>query len=60
MEEGFTLDHTHGGATPASWVAGAPQKSFWLGLKIKGRPRHEIATWRCRRCDFLESYAIGT
>jgi hypothetical protein len=57
MEEGFVVDRTHGGAAPASWVAGAPEKSFWTGLKLKGRAQLQIAAWRCRKCGYLESYA---
>lgn len=57
MEEGFTLDKTHGGVGAASWVSGLPEKSFWTGLRLKGRTRLDIATWRCRRCGFLESWA---
>ncbi|MBV8685792.1 MAG: hypothetical protein JOZ90_08970 [Alphaproteobacteria bacterium] len=57
MAEGFTLDKIQGGVAAASWVEGTPEKSFWTGLKLKGRARLDIATWRCRRCGYLESYA---
>ena len=57
MAEGFVVDATHGGAAVSSWVEGAPEKSVWTGLKLTGRPRSEIATWRCNRCGFLEHYA---
>lgn len=59
MIAGYVVDHTHGGANVAQWVEGAPDKSFWVGLKLRGKPRLDIATWRCRRCGFLESYAPG-
>lgn len=58
FEPGFTLDlGDHNGRHQASWVEGAPERSFWRGLSIKGRARHRIITWRCGRCGFLESYA---
>jgi hypothetical protein len=57
MERGFVVDEGYGTVTVGEWVAGEPVKSFWAGLKLKGRTRLGIATWRCRRCGFLESYA---
>jgi predicted nucleic-acid-binding Zn-ribbon protein len=57
MEEGYLLEHTHGGMRPVSWLEGPPQKSFWTGLAIKGRANVPIRTFRCTRCGFLESYA---
>jgi hypothetical protein len=57
MEPGFLLDQTYGSSAAVHWVAGAPRKSFWTGLKLKGAQVLEVATWRCRRCGYLESYA---
>ena len=57
MTEGFVLDATHGAVTVSSWVEGAPEKNVWTGVKLTGKPRVEIATWRCNRCGFLEQYA---
>lgn len=58
MEEGFLLDiNQSGGRAVTSWVEGAPQKSFWLGVKIAKRKKIDVQTWRCGRCGFLESYA---
>ena len=57
MAEGFVLDATHGAMTVSSWIAGAPEKSVWTGVKLSGRPRSQITTWRCRSCGFLEHYA---
>ena len=59
MAEGFVLDKTHGGAGVAAWVEGAPMISLWTGVRLTGRPQTRIATWRCRRCGFLENYATG-
>jgi hypothetical protein len=58
MEPGFLLEQTQGGGWAAvHWAAGAPKKSFWTGLSLKGAQVLEVATWRCRRCGYLESYA---
>ena len=39
------------------WVEGAPRKSFWTGLKTKGRESYAVHTYRCAKCGYLESYA---
>ena len=57
MDEGYVVDRTEGGYLVSSWVEGQPEKSFWVGLRIKGRARLPVRTFRCRRCGFLESYA---
>lgn len=57
MVEGFVIDQTHGGRAVSSWLEGAPYKSMWLGIRLKGKTPIEIATWRCSSCGFLESYA---
>jgi hypothetical protein len=57
MTEGFILDFKDGGSRGVSnWIAGVPEKAWW-GIKIRGKAQHEIQTWRCGRCGFLESYA---
>ena len=56
MGEGFIFDHVHeASGTQAEWVEGAPQRSFWTGLK-HGSPR-KVTTFCCPKCGFLESYA---
>ena len=58
MSEGFVADRTHHSAAAVpSWVEGQPERSVWTGLKLGGKPRIDIATWRCGRCGFLEQYA---
>ena len=57
MVQGFVVDKGHGTSTVAAWVEGEPVKSIWTGLKLRGRTTVPIATWRCRKCGFLESYA---
>ena len=58
MDEGYMVDHTHGGSRTVSlWVEGPPERSIWMGLKIADRRSFSVATFRCQRCGFLESYA---
>ena len=57
MIEGFVVDQGHGSRHVSSWVEGRPEKSIWVGVKMHGRTPVEIATWRCLRCFYLESYA---
>ena len=58
MSEGFVLDHGDANATmQQKWIEGEPVKSFWLGLKTKGRDAYEVRTYRCDKCGYLESYA---
>jgi len=59
MEPGFVIDkgQPYGSVSAPEWAEGAPEPSFWTGLKLKGRERHAVVTFRCPRCGFLESYA---
>lgn len=58
MTRGFLLEqNANHGYEPAKWVEGEPVKSFWFGLKLKGRSKLSVETWRCGRCGFLENYA---
>lgn len=57
MERGFVVDQGYGTFAVGEWVAGEPVKSIWTGLKLRGTTRLKVATWRCRRCGYLESYA---
>lgn len=57
MEKGFVLDQTYGAMTQSEWIEGAPERSFWTGLKLKGHTRIPVSTFRCPACGYLESYA---
>ena len=58
MEAGITLDAGHGGELRVQqWVGGPPERSFWFGLKTKGKESFSVRTFRCTRCGYLESYA---
>ena len=57
MGEGFKMDATHGAVLAARWVAGTPERSFWTGTKVTGKERRKVATYRCSKCCYLESFA---
>jgi len=56
MEQGFLLDESYGARKPSKWVEGLPKYRLW-NLKVSGKRQIEIASYRCQRCGFLESYA---
>ncbi|HEX5222203.1 MAG TPA: PF20097 family protein [Verrucomicrobiae bacterium] len=59
METGFVIDRGHGNFRNLPiWVSGAPEHSFWKGLKTGERANLEVCTYRCPACGLLESYAI--
>jgi hypothetical protein len=57
MEQGYVLDQAHGAVRLPQWVAGEPQYSWLRSLKLWGKEKLDVATYRCRRCGYLESYA---
>ena len=57
MEPGFLLDRTHGGTAQGTWVEGAPVRSIWTGLKLKGHHQVPVLTYRCPKCGYLEQRA---
>ena len=58
MDPGIILDYNaHGSMVQSSWVEGAPERSFWEGLKLKGHEKLAVTTYRCTGCGYLESYA---
>lgn len=57
MEEGFILDNTYGARMQSEWVEGAPQRSSWTGIELKGKEHLPVTTFRCGSCGYLESYA---
>lgn len=59
MESGFVGDAGHyNSVQPAVWYSGRPERSFWGGLKLRGRKRIYVQTLRCAGCGYLESYAL--
>lgn len=57
MTEGFIFDQSQGTVFVNSWVEGHPEPSILHGIKISGRRRFNIATYRCEQCGYLESRA---
>ena len=53
MSEGFLLDQTQAYAV-SQWVEGAPIRSLWTGLKLKGKRVVPVLALRCERCGALE------
>ena len=57
MEEGFIQDSYQHQVRVARWIEGTPEKSFWSGIRTKGKRRYDVVVYRCSRCGFLEEYA---
>jgi hypothetical protein len=59
MERGFIIDEGYGKRTVPRWVLGEPEVSMWMGggLKLRGKDKVDVKTYRCKRCGYLESYA---
>ncbi len=57
MSEGFIIDEAHDRYRVTRWQPGKPVKSIWTGVKQVKTDQLPVATWRCDRCGFLESYA---
>lgn len=58
MEEGFGLDaDANHQLSTTKWIEGRPEKSFFSGVKTKGKRQFPITLYRCTRCGFLEAYA---
>lgn len=59
MEPGFVVDHTYGGVAKPEWASGEPQYSIWTGVRLRGRTRYRVITYRCGSCGRLEAFAVG-
>jgi hypothetical protein len=58
LEEGFLLDRSENGRAVARWIEGAPERSVWTGVKLKGRRNLPVSAWRCPRCGLLRFHAL--
>jgi len=57
MQEGLVFDRgDYNMKLKPVWVEGAPEKSFWSGLKTKGKRMFTVRTYRCPQCNYLEFY----
>ncbi len=57
LQQGFVLEDTRNSRGVTRWVEGAPEKSFWFGLNLRGRTTLPVTAHRCPRCGYLELYA---
>ena len=57
QNEGFLLDSAHKAVKVGHWAEGAPEYWVLRILKMRGRRKLPIQSWRCTKCGFLESYA---
>jgi len=57
MEVGVIADQTYGTVLVSTWQEGPPEKNFLGSLKMRGKSRIAITTYRCASCGYLESYA---
>jgi hypothetical protein len=57
LEAGFIEDIAPGAKGFARWVEGALERGIFGGAKLRGRPKWEIAAYRCRNCNHLELFA---
>lgn len=57
MLEGFLLDETEIDRHPVYWIAGEPERSTWVGLKLHGKEIWTVKAFRCPACGLLKTYA---
>jgi hypothetical protein len=60
MLEGYTPGFNGSMRSVPMWIAGAPERSIWTGLKIHDKDKIPIQVFRCSGCGYLESYAKTT
>jgi hypothetical protein len=57
QQEGFLLDSSHNAVRVGHWAEGVPEYWILRVLKMRGRRKLPIQSWRCMRCGKLESFA---
>ena len=57
LEGGFILEASRNGVAVTKWVEGAPERSVWTGLKLKGRRQLPMYAWRCPGCFEVRLFA---
>ncbi len=58
LKEGFLVDSSKNATRVAEWAEGAPQYWVLRILRMRGRRKLPVRSFRCSRCGFLESYAL--
>lgn len=56
MELGFIPDSRDAGYVKPYWHPGAPESSFWTGLKLTPG-KHAVVAHRCPQCGHVELFA---
>jgi hypothetical protein len=56
---GFIRDLNYRRSDSAYWVEGPVERSFFLGVRIRGRRKGEILATRCDSCGRLDLWAPG-
>jgi len=58
MQVGFLLDYAEQNVPfQQTWITGEPDRGWAGGLKVRGRTKFNVRTYRCSACGFLESFA---
>ena len=55
--EGVLLDSSPNAVRVGQWAEGVPEYWVLRILKMRGRRKMPIQSWRCTKCGLLESYA---
>lgn len=59
LSAGFIVDQGYGTAIVSTWQDGEPRKYWAGGVKMVKEDQIKVATYRCDRCGYLESYALS-
>jgi hypothetical protein len=57
MDRGFLLESTQRGAAETKWMHGAPEPSFWMGIKTAGKDLVAVEAYKCPRCHVVKLFA---
>jgi len=57
LKTGFVRDLANRRADSAFWIEGPIERSFFRGVRVRGRRKAEITALRCDSCSRLELYA---
>jgi len=52
--DGYIPDATYGGVVLGTWVEGEVETGFLGAIKLKGKTRRTITTYRCNSCGYLD------
>jgi ribosomal protein S14 len=56
MQGGFLRDLKEHRAESTYWIAGPIERSFFLGVKVRGKPKGEVQALRCDACGRVDLY----